>query len=169
MANATAKSAEVRNQELDDYLQQVVQDGRKGLTTLERRLKGTYWVIIVLSLVMFAVGIVLLGVPAFAAFGNKIDFLQTVVTAGFGVADLTGLFLLKPIDKIHKMMGDMSQVTVALSAFNIETALRLREMDGANRESVGAAAQHIKQAGKDCVTLVQNYFEEKPVENPPAK
>jgi len=141
------------------HLQDTMSDGRGELGGLRLKLSITYWVIICLSVVMFVIGIVLLSVPVAAAFRSDVETLQSVIAAGFGITDLVGLFLFRPIERIHALMGDMSQITLSLNSFQIQVDLRLMEMSATERQTIGQAAGHISTAAKDSIKLVQDYFE----------
>ncbi|MFI5237337.1 MAG: hypothetical protein ACHQLA_05315 [Ignavibacteriales bacterium] len=141
------------------FLQNMVNDGKEELGKLRRKLSVTYWVIICLSIIMFALGIVLLSVPAIAAFQKQIDQMQSLITAGFGIADLSALFLFRPLERIHKIMGDMSQIILALNSYQTQVGLRLMELDVTDRPSMGQTAENINKAAKESIKLVQEYFE----------
>jgi hypothetical protein len=147
------------NKFIVNHLQRTMLDGRGELAGLRRKLGVTYWVIVLLSIVMFFVGIVLISVPAIAAFRGEIEELQSLIAAGFGIADLAALFLFRPLDRVHKIMGDMSQLVLALNSFQTQAGLRLLQMDGLNRDSMGQAAVDINAAAKDSIKLIQDYFE----------
>lgn len=149
------------NQWLIDYLHTILNDSRKDVNALRSKLALSYWIVVMLSVIMFALGIVLLGAPAVAAYKGDIDLLKSLTSAGFGLADLTALFIFKPIERIHGLMGDMSQITVAINSFQDQVALRLMEMDGSKRESVGKAAEEIKNATKSSLELIEVFFEGK--------
>ena len=143
------------------YLQSMMAGNRDELGGLRRKLSATYWVIILLSGVMFALGIVLISVPAIAALRGRISELHSLIAAGFGIADLAALFLFRPLERIHGLMGDMSQIILALNSFQTQVGLRLMEMNAADRQTMGRAAEHICTAAKDSIKLVQDYFEAK--------
>ncbi|MBT4510703.1 MAG: hypothetical protein HOC20_00645 [Chloroflexi bacterium] len=149
------------NKFIIDHLHKTMRDSRANFAGLRTKLTITYWVMIVLSIGMFIIGIVLLSVPIVAAFRNDISGLESLTSAGFGVVDLAGLFLFRPIERIHSLMGDMSQITMALNSFRIQVGLRLIEMNSNNRATVGQAAEHVSNAAKDSINLVQDYFEGK--------
>ncbi len=142
------------------YLQGVMADGRNELVELRKKLSFTYWVIIGLSIIMFGLGVTLLSVPFLAAVGGKIDVLTTLIAAGFGLADLASLFLFRPMERIHQLMGDMSQVTLALNSFQTQVGLRLRQMDAEDRRTIGRAADFVQVAARDSIGLVERYFED---------
>jgi len=98
------------------FLQNVMNEGNNELIKLRIKLSVTYWVIIFLSIIMFTIGIALISVPAIAAFSGEIDQMQSLITAGFGILDLSALFLFRPMERIHKMMGDISQIILALNS-----------------------------------------------------
>jgi len=149
------------NQWLVFYLHTILEDSRKDVNHLRTKLAITYWIVVLLSIIMFALGIALLGAPAIAAYKGDIALLESLTSAGFGVADLTALFMFKPIERIHGLMGDMSQITVAINSFQDQVALRLMEMDASKRESMGKAAEEIKGATRASLELIEIYFEGK--------
>lgn len=156
----TEEEREEANKDIVKHLQTTLKDGRRELGALRGKLSFTYVVIVVLSIVMFVLGIVLLSVPVAAAFGGRrIEELQSLIAAGFGIADLSALFLFRPLERIHGIMGDMSQITIAVNSFQTQVGLRLLEMDKDNRQTVGKAAERISMAAKDSIKLIQDYFE----------
>ena len=149
------------NDFLVQFLQSMMSDGKMELEKLRLKLSFTYWVIIYLSIIMFAAGVILISIPAIAAFQRNIDMLQSLLSAGFGVIDLAGLFLFKPMERIHKTMGDMSQIILALNSYQTQVGLRLMELDVTNRPSMGQTAMKVNEAAKESIKLVQDYFEAK--------
>ena len=141
------------------FLQDMMYDGKTELTKLRRKLSITYFVIVVLSIIMFLVGIILLSVPAYSAFTGNISALETLISAGFGIADLAALFLFKPMERIHQMMGDMSQIVLALNSYQVQVGLRLIQLDINDRLSVGKAAEDVSENAKKSIKLIQDYFE----------
>ncbi|MCK7521671.1 MAG: hypothetical protein MZV64_30295 [Ignavibacteriales bacterium] len=128
------------NEFIISFLQNVMNEGNNELKKLRIKLSVTYWVIIFLSIIMFIIGIALISVPAIAAFSGEIDQMQSLITAGFGILDLSALFLFRPMERIHKMMGDMSQIILALNSYQTQVGLRLMELDVTNRSSMGHTA-----------------------------
>jgi len=147
------------NEFIINFLKNMMNEGKEELSRLRWKLSITYWVIIFLSIIMFVVGIVLISVPAIAAFRGDIDQLQSLITAGFGIADLAALFLFRPMERIHKIMGDMSQIILALNSYQTQVGLRLMELDVTNRPSMGQTAVNVSEAAKESIKLVQDYFE----------
>src|SRR5512143_1105966 len=150
------------NQKSFENLYAVMRDSRRELTLLRMRLALTYWVVVALSVIMFALGIVLLSVPALLMLQGRSAEMQAFIAAGFGLADLTALFLFKPIERIHRLMGDMSQITLALTSFQTQVELRLIQMDATNRSSVGETAEAIAAVAPAAIKLIQDYFEADP-------
>ncbi len=138
------------------FLQNTMNDSRSGLKTLNRKLNFTYMIIIGFSIIMFAVGILLVAKPLFSGFDQ-----EQLAFSAVGVVDLFLLFLFRPFDIIHGTMGDMSQIILALNSFQAQVGLRLMEMDGTKRDTIGQAAVNINTAAKDSIKLVQHYFETK--------
>ena len=146
------------------FLQNVMNEGNNELIKLRIKLSVTYWVIIFLSIIMFTIGIALISVPAIAAFSGEIDQMQSLITAGFGILDLSALFLFRPMERIHKMMGDISQIILALNSYQTQVGLRLMELDVTNRPSMGQTAYKVNEAAKESIQLVQDYFEAREIE-----
>ena len=152
----------VANDKSSENLQNMSQESEEELNRIRIKLNISYWILISLSVIMFGLGIILLLVPVFASFNNEIDKLQSIISAGFGIADITALFLYGPIEKIHKNMGDMSQIMLALNSYRTQVELRLWEMDvNNNRSSIGIAAEKIGIAAEKSIMIIQKYFEEK--------
>lgn len=167
MSENTSASAitmdEEQRKKANDYiikfLQGTMTEGKVDLRSLRLKLTVTYWVIIVLSILMFIAGLILISVPFIAALDKSGNELQSVISGGFGITDLTALFLFKPIERIHKLMGDMSQIVIALDSFQTQLALRLMQMDGNDRTSMGQTADFVNVAAKDSIKVIQDYFE----------
>lgn len=156
-ASAMIKQA---NLIISDELQGLMNESAEEFKRLRLKLNITYWIIVSLAIVMFVLGVILLFVPVIAAFNPEIDRLQSVISGGFGIADLVALFLYGPIEKIHKNMGDMSQIFLALNSYRSQVGLRIMEMDVTNnRPSIGVAADKINSAAESSIKLIQDYFE----------
>ncbi len=52
---------------------------------------------------------------------------------------------------------------LAITSFQDQVALRLLEIDGAKRETMGRAAEQIRDAARESIGLIQTYFKEKKV------
>jgi len=151
------------NMRLARYLQRTLDAGAAEVAGLRSKLSITYGIIVILSIIMFALGIVLLSVPALAALGavGEIGDLQSLIAGGFGIADLAALFLFRPLDRLHGLMGDMSQITLAINSYQSQVALRLMAMDVNQPDSIGSAADAIREATRGSIVLIQTYFEVK--------
>jgi len=149
------------NKTIAEDLNHSVRSNENELGKLKRKLTITYWFIIGMSSALFIMGIILLTVPVAAAFRGDIDKLNSVIAAGFGIADLAALFHYGPIDRIHKIMGDMSQIILVLNSYQYQVSLILIEMDIADKKSVGEAAAKIGEAAKTKIRLIEDYFEVK--------
>ncbi len=125
------------NEWLVDYLQTGLSAGSKEVKGLRLKLSITYGILVVLSVIMFLVGVVLLSVPIATALQGQFENLQSLITAGFGIADLAALFLFKPIERIHRLMGDMGQITLAINSYQTQAGLRLLEINLSDRATIG--------------------------------
>ena len=149
------------------YISRILNRGTKEVDSLRTKLRATYWIVVVLSVIMFAVGIMLIIIPGIAALrmvltSTKMDTpesIQSLVTALVGLGDLVVLFLAKPVRHVHNLMGDMTQLTMAINNFRYQVGLRLLEMDSNDPASIGIAAEKINEAAKSSIGLVEEYFE----------
>jgi hypothetical protein len=158
-----AEKVQSANDSIIRYLQDTLDYSKGESFRLRRKLTITYWILIILSSVLFIVGILLIMVPIMAAFSNNVDKLESLIAAGFGIADIAALFLYGPIEKIHKIMGDMSQLILVLTNQRSQVGLYLMEMDISKRSTIGDAAKEINQVTEKNVRLIQNYFEPKEI------
>lgn len=149
------------NKFLVRHLQTGFTDCRKELSELRGKLSITYWVIVVLSIIMFGLGIMLLSVPVVSALNGEFDAVQSLIAAGFGIADLAALFLFRPVEQIHQLMGDMSQIALSLNSYQTQVGLRLLEMDVEDRSEMSKAADQVGTTAISVIKLVQDYFERK--------
>lgn len=152
--------ADKANRDTIEQVKQTTHDCAEQVKKLRSKLSYTYWLIVILSIVLFVIGVVLILTPLVrTSTGNGIDW-ESFLPAGIGIADLVGLFLFNPIKRIHTLMGDMSQVILVINSFQIHRDLRLVEMDVNDRKSVGEAADHVSKAAKESIELIQKYFEQ---------
>lgn len=162
----TVQEIKSRNAWLADYLEGILQDGATEVKGLRRRLTISYWVVIVLSVVLFIIGVVLLSVPALAAFRGDVSELNAVIAGGFGLADLAALFLFRPIKQVRQIMGDLGQITVAVNAYQTQVALHLLAMDANDKPTIIKAAEFVNEAATSVIRLIQEYFEEDTLKEP---
>jgi len=150
------------NDKLIDFLNEILDNGTKEVRSLRNKLSVSYWVIIVLSVIMFAAGLWLIIEPAMAAMEDGGSFGSagwTKMSAGF--LDLLALHLSRPINNIQKLMGDMAQMTLAINSFRYQVALRLLEMEIDKRPTIGEAAEHIRDSATASMWLIAQHFEKK--------
>jgi hypothetical protein len=152
---------EEANEAIIDFLNEQLQTGSKEVLQLRRKLGFTYWVIVALSTVMFLVGIGLIGVPLWRMFTQAdsptsfSDWLPVLT----GFADLAMLFLSGPIKRIHNLMGDMAQLTLAINSFRYQLGLHLLGFDAESPESCEHAADVIAKAASNSMELIDKHFE----------
>ncbi len=157
--NIDTAKIESANNALIDYLFDNLQDGQEEVFRLRQKFAITYYTITVLSVVMFAAGIVLLSVPALSAFRGQIAETQSIIAAGFGLGDIFLLFLLRPISRLQNLMGDMGQITIAFNSFQAQTALRLLQTNADDKDTLGEAAKNIGASAQASIKLIEEYFE----------
>jgi len=158
--NAMKIDPKAENEKLLLYLYETLDNGKEEVRLLHRKLTYSYWISVGLSIFMFMFGLILLSVPFISAYWGHGNEWQSAVSGGLGIVDLVALFLIGPLKRIDKLMGNIAQVTIAIQSFQHQVALRLIELDSGNRETIGKAAEHIDRAAKENIALIQKYFEE---------
>ena len=157
--------ADQSNKALIEYMCQILQDNRKEAKELRKKQRVTYWFLIGLSTLMFLAGLAMITAPLWiellktTARFKEINWAGTAVMIGIGAADLYALYQLRPLARIQKLMGDMSQMTITFSSFQTRVALRLLETNIDKRATVGAAAVHVGEIAKDTLPMIEKYFE----------
>ena len=176
-AIVSPQEAQNLNMALIQHMLTVLEDGRQQATNLYNRLRWTYWIIIVLATLMFLVGLTLISVPLWGPFTawyvaasksndttDAVDIAKdlwpTLIPAGVGALTFIGLFLFNPIARVQKLMGDMSQLIMMLNSFHIRVALRLVEIDSDDRQTIGAASEHVAEVAKSTLDWVETLFEQ---------
>lgn len=158
--------------ELDEfligYLQKTVQSSRKEVGKLRTKLALSYYLLVILSTVMFLMGVFLICFPLITklltvAEPDQVAKLGSydLFWSGLGIADLAALFLLKPLNQIHGLMGDIGQITLVVNSYRNQVALRLLETSPKGRDTMGEAAKHIGIAAEEKIKIIQKYFETK--------
>lgn len=150
------------NERLVDFLHETLDNGTREVTSLRLKLSVTYWVIVVLSVIMFAAGLWLIIDSALSAREHGLEFGGAEwIKMGGGFLDLIALHLSRPVNHIQRLMGDMAQMTLAINSFRYQVALRLLEVEMKHRASIGAAAVHIRESATASMWLIAQHFEGK--------
>jgi len=148
------------NRKIIGHVEELRNRSEQEIDKLRRKITISYWISVTLSIVMFIAGLVLLSVPLVAPFRGEIDTQASLISGGVGIADLAVLFLVGPIKRIHKYMGDIAQITLVINSFQNQVALRFLEADIMDRTTIGNAAELINKVAEDSSILIQKYFEE---------
>ena len=124
-------------------------------TELRQKLRWSYWLLVVMSALMFLLGLALISTPLW----SSLDWKIMLSAAGIGFADFVVLFLYGPIDRIKKLMGDISQLTVSFDTYQVRVAVQLLDADSTERGSLSAAAEHIGEAAQITLDMIEKYYE----------
>lgn len=152
-------STQAANKDLIDYMKQILEDGRQEAQHLRRKHEITFWLLILLSTVMFLMGLVLLTGPIWFPLWLQAEWPITGGSAVLGALDLYALYQLKPLARIQKLMGDISQMTVTFNSFQLQVALRLLETNIQERRTIGDAADHLKSVANEAILMIDEHFE----------
>lgn len=148
------------NHELVEHMKCVLNGSLGAATELRQKLQWTYWIVVTLTVLMFGVGLMLISTPLWALFGVKAPDLNVMLAAvGVGFLDFVALFLYGPINRIKKLMGDISQLTVSFDSFQVQVAMLLFAADSRNRESLVETQVQIGAAAQKVLGLIEQYYE----------
>jgi len=157
------------NEFLINYMEEVLKDGRSKVGDIWNKFNYTYWVIVVLSICMFIIGIALLSFSGWLLVSDRTESLNWLAMAGLGLVDIITLFLFKPVSKLQDLMGDMGQMTITLNGYQTQKALILLGSDLEERATMTLAAADVGRVSQQSISLIETYFEIQQEENQPAK
>lgn len=140
---------------------------RQDLGDLQKRSRSNYKLCIRLSLAMYIVGILLLLASVIAALSGHADRVTSLSVGGISLLSLISLCLFDPIKRIHEIMGDMAQLSLAVNSFQMQADLlmmEIREQDDTSKPdsaTIEKVVKGISDAAESSITLIQKYFENK--------
>jgi hypothetical protein len=150
------------NHALVQHMQHVLEYSLGTATELRQKLQWTYWTLITLSVLMFAVGLALVSTPLWTTFlptGKAPDLSAVLTAVGVGLVDFVALFLYGPVDRIKKLMGDISQLTISFDTYQVQVAMQLLATDSAKRESLVEASTQIGNVAKTALSMIERFYE----------
>lgn len=150
-----------KNIDLLKSIEQSFKDNKKLFQDLRKKVVTTYWITVTLYVFLFILGIILLSVPVAAAYRGDITSINSLIGGGFGIVDLAVLFLFRPVERIHNLMGDLSQLTTITNSYQQQVGLRLLELNSENRKTLDKAAVEINKAAINTIKLIEEYCETK--------
>jgi hypothetical protein len=149
------------NNSLMNQLFLSIKEHYKVLRDLRTKVRLIFWTTLILYTVLFLIGIGLISIPIYAAYKGDISVYYSIIGGTFGITEIVALLMLKPVERIHNLMGDMSQITMALNSYQNQVALRILEL-GVNFDDEAAidrAAEKISLATEENIKLIQKYVE----------
>lgn len=135
-------------------LRSTLEEGKRDVSAVRRRLRITYAVIVIVSLAMFALGMALVGFPARAFYRGDIDEVTFGGLAAAGGVVLALLLYFRPLDRLQALVADSTYVTLVKDSFQYQVALRLIALDTDDAASVERAATHVGEAAQASMDLV---------------
>ncbi len=155
------------NEELLRYLKKVRKDGSLSVQKLRKKLSYSYWILIVMSTLLFLLGMALMISSTVIFFqeaeaGKEVSntFSKGLTTGGMGIVDLAMLFLMKPFSRIQKLMGEMGQITLLINSYRQQVGLILLGINiKEDPASVQEAINSIQKAVSTTVSAIEQYFE----------
>jgi hypothetical protein len=148
-----------------------IDDGKMMAGTAHTALKNaikqaedTQTCIVILNVIMFVVGIGLIGFAVYAGF-EKWEASYGVLYGGVGFATLVSSFFVGSMRRSQNAVSDLVQVEITFLNYFEQTNLweqyaATRERNvGINKENIEKAAERIDTCAKDTLELLQKYIE----------
>lgn len=76
-----------------------------------------------------------------------------------GAGEMTTIFLYQPVQRVQNALGDFSQHTVVLHAWNTQVALQMLIMDIRKRKEVNEACKYIREITKEYAETIEKLTE----------
>ena len=131
----------------------------KVLKHLRHKVTCIFWATLLLYTVLFVVGIALLSIPIVAAFRGDISLYTSIIGGTLGIIEVVSVLCLRPVERIHDLMGDMSQISMIINSYQQQVGLRALEFDYHDKPSIGLAAEKINTATEESLRMIQKYVE----------
>jgi endonuclease/exonuclease/phosphatase (EEP) superfamily protein YafD len=78
-----------------------------------------------------------------------------------GITEIAALLAFRPVERIHDLMGDMSQISMAINSYQQQVALRILQFNSEDRDTIDKAATEIGTATKETMQMIQEFVETK--------
>lgn len=155
----TEEEIKESNQFYSEKLKNISDENLKGIEYVRNQIKHVFQITLVLYIALFILGISLLSVPLFAAFNGNISIYNSIIGGTLGITDIAIVLAFKPVERIHDLMGDMSQISMAINSYQQQVALRIIQFDSKDRTSIDHAAEEINRATRETLEMIQTYVE----------
>lgn len=136
------------------------------IINLRNQIQFTFNVTVALYVILFIFGCLLLSIPIVSAFFGDITSFNSLIGGSLGIADIVTLLAFRPVERIHDLMGDMSQISMAINSYQQQVALRIIQFDAEDRSSIDHVATEISNATKETMQLIQDLVETKEKDTP---
>lgn len=166
--NEFDKYRKEENEKFVNYLFTNLISSSDEIRDLQARIKRKDALLTYMNMGQYLIGLCMLIAPLilYLSSGGTVSLETNVIVGGLGFAELLVLMVTDPIKKTHKYMGDFTQISIALTGFVEQVACILIATDMRDEfktESFLEATKQIGDAKRETMTLVQKYYEEKPL------
>lgn len=164
MSNPDLTDEEIHKTNLfySEKLEEITEMNLESFGILRDEIKFTFEVTIILYTILFSLGAFLISLPILTSFKIiDISIYTSIFGGALGLTDIALLFAFKPVEKIHDLMGDMSQISMAINSYQQQVALRIIQYNIKNRDSIDHTATEINKVTKETTKLIQQYVETK--------
>lgn len=145
-------------------IKNVTEENKILFSDMRTKISNTFKITVGLYIALFILGFLLLSVPIWYAYTGQIAVYNSIITGTLGITNLVVLFLFKPVERIHDLMSDLSQITLLLNNYRQQEALILYQFNSqldSQKKSASETVQNIREAASNSVNLLEQYCEMK--------
>lgn len=134
-------------------------DRRMSLTKrLHRYIEGTFNQIQVMTAIAYALGVLLI-VTSLLYYFLTAQRLEALGFSALGAAETVAVFIYQPIQRTQNALGDFSQHTIVLHAWNTQVALKMLHMKINKKGSVDEVADYIQKITREFAGTIEEVTE----------
>ncbi|MCK5291750.1 MAG: hypothetical protein KAR39_07020 [Thermoplasmata archaeon] len=134
-------------------------DRRMSLTRkLHNYIEGTFSGIQTMTAIAYGLGIFLIVSSVLYYFLTE-QRLEVLGFSALGSAEMVAIFLYQPMQRVQNALGDFSQHTVVLHAWNTQVALKMLHMRIDDEASAKEACEYIRDITKDYAETIERLTE----------
>ena len=156
------------NQE-DDILEKVKSQNfaslnEEDLFGFRRRFTFIFWLVISITIILFILSVTLLLIPVLGFTGRipPVSEWQNVISAASGLLVLFALFRFRPYEKIHKLTGDMSQITLVFNNYQTQVKFQLSRTDAELSDNINEVCDKLMEITQNSMDLIQLHYKDVP-------
>ena len=146
--------------ELLNYQESLRRDIELRMKELSDKSKGTFQITTILIFLILILGFVIIVLSLYSIVTNPQDAFTGIGLGAIGVgSEVFALYMYKPMNRLNKLSADYNQEILILKNWVMAINLYLMAMDVNDRDSVGKAADKMREVTIETVNSIQKFLE----------